>query len=403
MGALSNRLYPIARQLGREGHKVFVATGMPNYPTGVVHPAYRGRVTLDETMEGCRILRTLCHVTPRNRGRVSQLRSYLSFIPAALRSGLRAGPVDVVLVSSPPLFPAIAAIALARIRAARLVLDVRDLWPDELVTYAGLKHGSPAIRLLSRLERYSYRRADCVLATTQSIAETIVQRGGRRDRVCLLPNGADLSLFKPPAMPEAERDPFTVSYVGLLGIKHGLEVLLDAAERFDPGEGVRFVLVGDGPRRQFLATQAAERGLRHVRIAGSVPIDEVPNVLHEADVCVAAFRPEPYPRKIILVKIFEYMACGRPVVAAVEGESAEVVRKSGGGLVVAPGDANGLARAIRYLRDHPHLRAQMGAAGRASVEQNFSRERWAEHLVRLLCRLCDEPPLRGAPIAEPIR
>ena len=134
MGALSNRLYPVARRLSESGHEVFVATGMPNYPEGEVFEGYRGRRTMREPLGGATVLRTRCYVTPRNQSKWAQLRSYLSFIPAALRGGWRAGRLDVVIVSSPPIFALIPALVLAKLRGARLVLDVRDLWPDELVT-----------------------------------------------------------------------------------------------------------------------------------------------------------------------------------------------------------------------------------------------------------------------------
>src|SRR6266498_3676552 len=116
MGALSNRLYPIARQLVSAGHEVFVATGMPNYPEGIVFPPYRGKRFMGEEMDGLTVLRTAYYIAPRNLSRSSQLRSYLSFIPASFHSALHAGKVDVVFASSPPVFTAIPAIWAARLR-----------------------------------------------------------------------------------------------------------------------------------------------------------------------------------------------------------------------------------------------------------------------------------------------
>ena len=124
MGALANRLYPIARQLVEGGHEVSVATCMPNYPEGVVFPEYRGKLFRRETVDGANILRTACYTAPRNRSKWSQLGNYLSFIPAAFHSALHAGKLDVVLVSSPPLFAVIPAICLAKLRGAKLVFCV---------------------------------------------------------------------------------------------------------------------------------------------------------------------------------------------------------------------------------------------------------------------------------------
>ena len=147
MGALSNRIYPMARELGKAGHLVTVATGMPNYPAGRAFDGYKGHVAMKERLEGADVIRTAFYTVPRNISKARQMLSYLSFIPASLVSALRAGPADVVVVTTPPIFPILTAIFVAKLRGAKLVLDVRDLWSDELVNFAGLGERSFAVRL----------------------------------------------------------------------------------------------------------------------------------------------------------------------------------------------------------------------------------------------------------------
>ena len=397
MGALSNRLYPIIRQLAASGHEVFVATGMPNYPQGEVFPGYRDRRTMREWIGGCTVLRTACHVAPRNQSKWSQLRSYLSFVPAALRSGWRAGRVDVVFVTSPPLFALLPALLLAWLRGAKLVFDVRDLWPDELVTYAGYGERSPAVRLTGALARWGYRRAACVVGTTDAIIDAAVERGAAREKTFLLPNGADLELFRPVARdndtareyPFGQR--FVVMYSGLFGIKHSLEVLLEAAALMREHEGIAFFLLGNGARRDALVKYAEEMKLGNVIFGGERPVAEVPALLARADLCFAAVRPEPYPKKVISVKVFEYLACERAVVGALSGESARVLEESGGGIVVPPGDARATADAILALYRDPARREAMGKTGRRYVEEHYSRAAWAARLERRLRELCPDP------------
>jgi glycosyltransferase involved in cell wall biosynthesis len=398
MGALSNRLYPVARRLSESGHEVFVATGMPNYPEGEVFAGYRGRRTMREPMGGATVLRTKCYVTPRNQSKWAQLRSYLSFIPAALRGGWRAGKLDAVLVSSPPIFALIPALLLAKLRGARLVLDVRDLWPDELVTYAGYGERSLPVRAVGALARLGYRAADCVVGTTESIVDAVVERGAKREKTFLMPNGADLELFRPAprdnavarGCPLGER--FVVMYAGLFGIKHGLETLLEAAALLREHGDIVFLLVGNGARRDALAEQARELGLDNVVFGGERRVEDVPQLIARADVCFAAVRPEPYPKKVISVKVFEYLACERPVVGALSGESARVLAESGGGIVVAPGDARAVADAILALRADPARRAAMGRSGRRYVERHFSRAAQAARLERRLAEVCGHAP-----------
>ena len=396
MGALSNRLYPLVQSFVAAGHEVFVATGMPNYPKGVVFDDYRGKRTMREETDGYTVLRTAYYTTPRNQSKWAQLRSYLGFIPAALRSGRRAGRLDVVFVTSPPIFTLVPAIILAKLRGARLVFDVRDLWPDELITYGGFREGSLPVRVTRAIERFGYRTAQLVIGTTEAIIDAVVERGGSRSKTFFLPNGADVELFRPlprenavaAQYPFGER--FVVMYSGLFGIKHSLEVMLEAAALLREHKEIVFFLLGDGARREALMEYAKEHKLDNVIFGDERNVREIPSIMARADVCFAAVRPEAYPKKVVSVKVFEYLACEKPVVGALSGESARVLEESGGGVVVAPGDARATAEAILSLYKDPERRAAMGEAGRLYVERNYSRSAWAARLVAALENLCAE-------------
>ena len=395
MGALANRIYPIVRELSAAGHDVSVATGMPNYPAGRVFPAYRGKFVASEKRDDCTIYRTAYLTVPRNRSKVSQLISYLTFIPAVFLSAFRAGPVDVVFVTSPPIFPVLAAIVIARLRGARLVFDVRDLLSDELVTYGGSGKSSIPVSVVRGLEWLGYRHADLISCTTRSLEKTVVERGADAEKTFLLPNGADLDIFypRPRVNPISNaygfEDRFVVMYSGLFGIKHGLEVLLQAALHLRDRKDICFFLLGNGARKTALTAFARDQGLDNVIIGSERPVEEVPHVLARADLCFAACRPEPYPKKLISVKIFEYLACEKPVVGSFEGESARILNESGGGIVVTPGDSRLVADAIAELHKDPERRARMGRSGRRYVKQNFSRSTWASKFEVALTTLVD--------------
>jgi len=393
MGAQASRVYPIVRALVAAGHKVAVVTGMPNYPTGIVLQQYRGKHFIREDRDGFTVLRTAYYTTARNRSRWAQLFSYLSFIPAAFHSGLRAGPIDLVFVTSPPIFSVLPAIWLSRLRRAKLVVDVRDLWPDEMIACGATSKGSLSERLITAIERCSYRAADCVCCTTQSFVETVVARGTEVAKVLLIPNGADLTLFR--VLPVCKDivgkyslgDRFVVLYSGVLGIKHGLEVIEEAANILSNKKDIVFLIVGGGARHEPLRQRAMKMGLHNMIFAGQQKIEDVPALIARADICLSALLPEPYFGKIITVKVFEYMACERPVVAAVAGETARVLNESGAGIVVAPGDAYAMSEAICQLYADPERRLAMGKRGRRYVEQNYSRATWAVHLETALSNL----------------
>ena len=242
--------------------------------------------------------------------------------------------------------------------------------------------------MLRIVERWAYRNADCVAATTQAIIDAVIKRGVPRDKTFLLPNGADLEIFSPlpadnPISSEYNfGDRFVVMYSGLFGIKHSLEVLLEAAAKLRDRTDMVFFLLGNGARKDALLQQVEEMKLKNVIFGDERVVGEVPSLLARADVCFAAVRPEPYPKKVISVKVFEYLACEKPVVGALSGESARVLDESGGGIVVPPGDSDATAEAILRLYQNPELRKRMGTTGRRYVDQHYSRSAWAMRLEK---------------------
>jgi colanic acid biosynthesis glycosyl transferase WcaI len=390
MGALPNRIYPIATQLASSGHEVYVVTGMPNYPTGVVFEGYKGKLFMKEELSGYTVLRTAYYTVRRNKSKWSQLFSYISLLPGVFWNGLRIGKIDAVLVTSPPIFLALPGMALAAWRRAKFIFDVRDLWPDEIIACGASPERSPWVWLLRALERLIYRRADHICCTTRPFVETVIGRGAQADRATYLPNGADLDLFRPLATNNAVasrfnwRNRFVVMYCGAFGIKHGVQTILAAAKLLEREKDLLFALVGGGACESDLRQYAERMHLTNVTFLGEQRVTDVPLLIAQADVCVSSLLPSPYLEKIISVKVFEYLACGKPVIGLHSGETARVLNESGAGIVVQPGDAAALAAAVRTLYGDPRLRAALGRQGRQYVERHYSRRAIAVRFESLL-------------------
>jgi O-antigen biosynthesis protein WbqP len=265
------------------------------------------------------------------------------------------------------------------------VLDCRDDWPAAAVALGGMRAGS-ATRVLEGLARFLQHRAVRVLAVTPGMLRAFERAGLDADRLLLVTNGADTDLFRPAPVGrnDAPGQPLTVLYAGTHGLIHGMDVLLDAAERLRARSDLRFLLVGDGVAKPGLERRARETGLGQVEFRPSVAPERLVEEIHAADVCVATTRDHPFGGETIPVKLFDYLACGRPVVAAVSGDAARVVEESGGGLVVPPGDGAALADALVALADDPVRRAVLGAAGPAFIEERYTRRAVGTKLVALL-------------------
>jgi len=380
-GAAPARAHHLARALARAGHQVRVITGLPNHPSGVVAPEYRRAAGRREWADGIEVERVWLWASPRKTA-LTRLANHLSFALASLVPALRGPRPQVVLASTPPLFHGITALLAARRHGAAFVDDCRDDWPHAAIALGEMREGFVA-RALDAVARAFQRRAARILVVTPGMQRQLASRGFEARRLVLLPNGADTELFQPaPTTWRPSRD-FTVVYAGTHGLVHGMDALLDAAERL-VGERVRMRFVGDGVARPQLERRVREKRWTHVTFEDSVPPEGLVRILHESDVCLATTRASVFAGETVPVKLFDSLACGVPLLAAVRGDAAEVVEASGGGIVVPPEDGAAIAAGVLRLRDDAALRARLAAAGPAWVAEHRSRRALGERAAAVL-------------------
>ncbi|MBW3577885.1 MAG: glycosyltransferase family 4 protein [Actinobacteria bacterium] len=389
IGAPQARLSELAAHWVQGGCDVTVLTAMPNHPTGVVPPEYRGAWRRDERIDGYRVVRTWLYATP-NVGVVKKTLGHLSFMITSVILGLsRVGHPDVVVVSSPTFFSILSAWLIARVKRARLIIEVRDLWPAIFVELGVLKN-RVVIRALEAVELAAYRSSDAVVVVTEGFQRNIVDRGIDPSKVHTIRNGVDLSLFSPdlrvdPDMREwlcAGPEQVLVLYIGAHGISHGLHSVVEAAACL-ADEPVHLALVGEGAEKRELEEEVNERGLTNVTMHPGVSREQVPSILAAADICLVPLKDVPLFRTFIPSKIFEYLASGKAVVGAVRGEPAEILSEAGA-VVVRPEAVEDLVRAIMHLANDPERRAEMGRRGRRYVEEHFDRRQLAADYLDIL-------------------
>ena len=380
------RHYHLARALAERGHRVVVVSGSHSHlftrPPRVSRPFTR------QVIDGV----TYCWVAVPRYGPAISLGRVLNM--AAFAAALEALPTsrlprpDAILVSSPSLFPVPIAARWARRFGARLVFEVRDIWPLTLQELGGLSSRHPLIAAMQRLEDYGYRTADSVVSVLPGAGPHMVERGMDPAKFHYLPNGIDLDGARRSGdAPAAIRDAvgpgaFTVGFVGTLGRANVLETLIDAARLVDPEE-VRVVVVGHGPERSQLMERAA--GARNVAFVGPIPKGDVPAALQLFDACYVGYRRSPlYRFGVSPNKLYDYMAAGRPVLFAADAAN-QPVQEADCGLTVAPEDPAALAGAISSLATASEAeRARLGANARAYVERHHDYHRLADELAEIL-------------------
>ncbi len=379
------RHFELARQLVKAGHGFSIVAGNVNYLTG-----QRASAAVAEQYDGVRVLRA--YTLPLwHRGYAWRLLSFFSFLLTSIPMALRAGPVDLVMGTTPPIFQAVAAWIVAVLRRRPLLLEVRDLWPEFAIDI-GLLRNRALIALARRLERFLYCRASHLLVNSPAYRDYLIAKGVSGARITLIPNGAEVQMFDPADNSADLRRElglehnFVVTYAGAMGMANDLDTVLEAAALL-LGSNVHFLLVGDGKERARLETAARARNLRNVTFLGAQPKSRVPAVLAASNACLAILKNIPMFRTTYPNKVFDYMAAGRPTLLAIDGVIRQVIEAAGAGIFVPPGDAAALAAAIHRLRGDPQLCKSMGTAARAYVVQHFNRSRQGEDFDRLISAL----------------
>lgn len=321
---------------------------------------------------------------------ISRIVNWTVYAGGALIAGLRGPRPDVVYASSPHLFAGLAAWAVARLRRAPFVLEIRDLWPRVLVDMGKLSAGSAVVRALRAVEVFLYRHADRIVVLADGVRRVLVEEEGvPADRITDIPNGADPDDFAPPATREELRRQFgligfVVAYTGAHGPANGLELVLDAADKIARDlPDVCFLLVGDGVVKPELLRAARERELDNVVFMDPVAKDRMPALLGAVDVGLHVLADVPLFRYGVSPnKLFDYLAAGLPVITNTPGEVGSIVEEARAGIACQPG---GIADAVRDMAAaDPAARAEWGANGQSYLARTRSRTALAARLQKLL-------------------
>jgi colanic acid biosynthesis glycosyl transferase WcaI len=375
---------------------VTVLTGFPNHPTGVIPPAYaaaRRKLLMRENVDGIRVVRTWLLARP-NRRASERILSYLSFCISAAITGTFLSRPDVVIATSPQPLTGISGWWTSVVKRTKFVFEVRDLWPESLEATGTTSTKSSMYRWTSRLVRFLYRRSDHIVAVSPAIRDAIVSDWGiADDRVSTVTNGVDVELFFPIDQEEAKRTlslsgKFVVLYSGTHGSAHGLQTVLDAAAKLEAElPDVQFLFVGEGSEKEVLVRSADEMGLKNVTFLPEQPRDTIPTFLGASDIGLVVLKKAKAFETVIPTKMLEIMACGRPVLLAVDGQAREIVDQAEAGIFAEPEDAEALADRISRLYHDRDLRESLGRNGHKHIEEQWTRAVTADRYIEILNRV----------------
>jgi glycosyltransferase involved in cell wall biosynthesis len=392
VGAPQNRIFEFAKQLKSFGHEVTILTAMPNYPKGEIFDDYKGKKIVKEELDGIKIVRTSIYAT-KEKTFVKRLRNYLSFTFSSVFQGAKhIEKQDVIITESPPLFLGWSGYVLSKMKKAKFIFNISDLWPESAVKL-GVLHNKMLIKMSTWLEEFCYRKAVAVTGQTKGIVDNIISRGISKEKVHLITNGVDTEFFKKQNRDEEFRksigieDKFSICYAGIHGIAQGLEVVIDAAELLKEHTNIQIVFIGDGPEKKELINRAKDKGLTNVTFLPVQPKSNMPKIIASMDATVIPLKKLDLFKGALPSKMFEALASELPIVLAVEGEAERLINEANAGITVEPENSKKIAEAIVKLYENEEFRNTLGSNGRKYVIENYSREKITRRLEKILLNL----------------
>jgi colanic acid biosynthesis glycosyl transferase WcaI len=385
------RINDLAEGLLARGHKVTVLTGLPNYPSGNFAAGYLWTGPYRESHKGIEVLRV--PIIPRGNGNnVALALNYLSFAFFATLLGplICRGEYDAMLVYEPsPVTVGIPARFIRWVKKLPVFFWVQDLWPESLSATGAISEPK-VLNAVESMVRWIYRGCDRVLVQSEAFVGSVGRLGVEATRIKYFPNTAE-AFYRPlppnlpwdgPQLPKG----FRVMYAGNIGSAQSFETILEAAERLRQYKQVQWIIVGDGRFLDWLRLEIARRCLNDcVHLLGRHPVESMPKWFAQADVMLASLRRDPIFSLTIPAKIQSYMACAKPIVAALDGEGARIVQSSGAGIAVPAEDPEALAGAVLGLYHLPESNLTlMGRLGRSYFDLHFDRERLLDRLEEWL-------------------
>lgn len=375
-----------AKTLQAKGHEVEVITGFPNYPGGKVYDGYRLRWLQRANIDGINVNRVPLY--PSHDGSAfRRILNYISFCLTAAMFGIFGSKkADIIYVYHPPLTVGIAGALIGFFRRTPFVYDIQDMWPDTLRA-TGMLSNKRALSIISKVCDWIYKSADHVVVLSPGFRSRLIQRGVPEGKLTVIYNWCDEPALECSSEQGQDLLPngFNVVFAGNMGYAQSLDTVLDAAEIVAKTDAeLNFVLVGSGIQEPYLKQQAVDRNLKNVYFVPRMPMSQVGAVLRAADVLLVHLKQDELFEITIPSKTQAYMAIGRPIIMAVDGDAAALVLKADCGLCCESQSSQGLAQqALSLKKLTPLALEEMGSRAHSFYNNELSLDVGTDRFICL--------------------
>ncbi len=351
VNAPASRTYEHCKRWVDQGAEVTLITCAPNFPQGRVYEGYKNKLYQTEMVDGIKVIRVWSYISA-NEGFLKRVLDYVSFAFMAFWAGLFK-KCDLIVITSPQFFTTLTGYFLSLFKRKKWVFELRDLWPESIVTVGAMKK-SRAIRMLEKIEHFMYRKADLIIPVTNAFKDTLVKRGIDENKMVVVTNGVNASQFKAKPKPQelvakyGLDGKFVIGYIGTHGMAHSLDFIMNAIVKLtDPN--IHFLFVGSGAEKQKIVNIAQEHTLTNVTFVDPVSKDLVVDYVALTDAALVPLRKSDTFKTVIPSKIFENAAMQKPILLGVEGQAKDIVDTHKAGLCFEPENETSFLEAVQKL------------------------------------------------------
>jgi glycosyltransferase involved in cell wall biosynthesis len=393
-----SRFNEMTKVWASEGAQVTVLAGMIHANAAGKADKYKGKYFVhDQYDEHTEVIR--CHVSESyNVNFIGRLWGYFSFVIFAIWAGLfkTKGKYDLVLVTSPPLFVGITAYVVSKIKRIPYVFEIRDLWPESAID-TGVVTNKAIIKISYWLEAFIYRKAKLINVLTPAFREALIQKKKiAPSKIIYIPNAADFSLTEELLLNfnakvfrneiGVNEHDFLITYVGAHGVANHLIQLVEVAERMQHTP-VLFLLIGDGMQKKMLMEEVQKRKLTNIRFIDPVPKKEVFKYILASNMGASVLKKVDTFKTVYSNKTFDYMACKKPILMAIDGVSRKLVEEANAGVYIEPENIEDYVLKITHYMANPELLKEQGLSGYVYARDFFDREKLAKQYLSYLKKI----------------
>ena len=394
VGADSGRVSELTKIWAKGNQNVTVLTGYPITPAGNVYSKYKQiykKFFYRELVDGVNIVRTWLLAIPNHKS-IQRILNYISFCLSSFIIGIFLSRPNVIIATSPQLLSGLSGWILSFLKRVPFILEIRDLWPESLVGSGVGTEKSVTYKLLKYLSTFLYKHSDHIIVVTPAFKKFLVEHYRvNSSKISVVLNGVDLQVFNPKVSIKGVREKlylqkeFVISYIGTIGLAHGLETILEAAGILKVEyPNIKFLIVGDGAQKEVLKIKSQKEKLPNIKFITQQSKDKVPPIINISDVCLVLLKKAQVFKTVIPTKMLEYMACGKPIILGVQGQALKIMQEANSGLSIEPENSISLAESIVKLFKDESLRSQLGSNGLNYATKYLSRENTAIEYLNLI-------------------